>query len=172
MPPRILPHPAYHPPTPGPLTPCHPCRCLGRVLERDTDPSGSQAHSRGASQPQPPGYRALGLGGLGGVGDQESKARGPWGSQHWGDLVGRPGDLGGRARAEPFLAALLGDDGHYVFNGNWVLSAPGTYEVAGTHVVYTRTAGPEETLSATGPTSHDLLLQVHHGVRGRSSGCD
>ncbi|XP_058514081.1 ADAMTS-like protein 5 [Ochotona princeps] len=56
--------------------------------------------------------------------------------------------------------ALLGGDGHYVLNGNWVLSAPGTYEVAGTHVVYTRTAGPEETLSATGPTSHDLLLQV------------
>ncbi|XP_058138151.1 ADAMTS-like protein 5 isoform X1 [Dasypus novemcinctus] len=46
-------------------------------------------------------------------------------------------------------------------DGRAVLSAPGTYEAAGTRVVYTRTAaGPEETLRAAGPTSQDLLLQV------------
>lgn len=57
--------------------------------------------------------------------------------------------------------ALMGVDGYYVLNGNWVVSPPGTYEAAGTHVVYTRaTTGPEETLRATGPTSQDLLLQV------------
>ncbi|XP_034853024.1 ADAMTS-like protein 5 isoform X1 [Mirounga leonina] len=56
--------------------------------------------------------------------------------------------------------ALIGGDGRYVLNGNWVVSPPGTYEAAGTRVVYTRAAGPEETLSAAGPTSQDLLLQV------------
>ncbi|XP_063456810.1 ADAMTS-like protein 5 isoform X3 [Pan paniscus] len=56
--------------------------------------------------------------------------------------------------------ALMGGDGRYVLNGDWAVSPPGTYEVAGTHVVYTRDTGPQETLQAAGPTSHDLLLQV------------
>ncbi|XP_036090098.1 ADAMTS-like protein 5 isoform X2 [Rousettus aegyptiacus] len=56
--------------------------------------------------------------------------------------------------------ALMAGDGHYVLNGNWAVSPPGTYEAAGTHVVYTRAAGAEETLRAAGPTSQDLLLQV------------
>lgn len=51
-------------------------------------------------------------------------------------------------------------DGHYVLNGDGVLSQPGIYEAAGTRVVYTRSAGLEETLQATGPTSQELLLQV------------
>ncbi|XP_024897739.1 ADAMTS-like protein 5 isoform X2 [Pteropus alecto] len=56
--------------------------------------------------------------------------------------------------------ALMAGDGHYVLNGNWAVSPPGTYEAAGTRVVYTRAAGAEETLRAAGPTSQDLLLQV------------
>ncbi|KAK2086877.1 ADAMTS-like protein 5 [Saguinus oedipus] len=56
--------------------------------------------------------------------------------------------------------ALMGGDGRYVLNGDWAVSPPGTYEAAGTHVVYTRGPGPEETLRAAGPTSDDLLLQV------------
>ncbi|XP_047566109.1 ADAMTS-like protein 5 isoform X4 [Lutra lutra] len=56
--------------------------------------------------------------------------------------------------------ALMGGDGRYVLNGNWAVSPPGTYDAAGTRVVYTREAGPEEMLSAAGPTSQDLLLQV------------
>ncbi|XP_045399117.1 ADAMTS-like protein 5 isoform X1 [Lemur catta] len=56
--------------------------------------------------------------------------------------------------------ALMGSDGRYVLNGDWVVSRPGTYEAMGTRVVYTRDASPEETLRAAGPTSHDLLLQV------------
>ncbi|XP_027275163.1 ADAMTS-like protein 5 isoform X4 [Cricetulus griseus] len=56
--------------------------------------------------------------------------------------------------------ALVARDGHYVLNGDGVLSPPGTYEAAGTRVVYTRGAGPEETLQAAGPTSQELLLQV------------
>uniref|UniRef100_A0A2K6SRU0 ADAMTS like 5 n=1 Tax=Saimiri boliviensis boliviensis TaxID=39432 RepID=A0A2K6SRU0_SAIBB len=55
--------------------------------------------------------------------------------------------------------ALMGGDGRYVLNGDWAVSPPGTYEAAGTHVVYTRDPGPEETLRAAGPTSADLLLQ-------------
>lgn len=84
------------------------------------------------------------------------------------DLAGEPAageeDAGvGRrvpARADPSPAALIGGDGRYVLNGNWAVSPPGIYEAAGTRVVYTRAAGPEEMLRATGPTSHDLLLQV------------
>lgn len=58
----------------------------------------------------------------------------------------------------------MGGDGRYVFNGNWAVSPPGTYEAAGTHVVYTRVTGSEETLRAAGPTSEDLLLQVGAGL--------
>ncbi|XP_043321512.1 ADAMTS-like protein 5 isoform X3 [Cervus elaphus] len=56
--------------------------------------------------------------------------------------------------------ALMGGDGRYVLNGNWAVSPAGTYEAAGTRVIYTRATGPEETLRAAGPTSEDLLLQV------------
>ncbi|XP_062965801.1 ADAMTS-like protein 5 isoform X3 [Cynocephalus volans] len=56
--------------------------------------------------------------------------------------------------------ALMGGDGRYVLNGHWAVSPPGTYEAAGTRVVYTRAAGLEETLHAAGPTSQDLLLQT------------
>ncbi|XP_071460640.1 ADAMTS-like protein 5 isoform X4 [Marmota flaviventris] len=56
--------------------------------------------------------------------------------------------------------ALMGVDGHYVLNGNWEVSPPGTYEAAGTRVVYARAAAPQETLHAAGPTSQDLLLQI------------
>ena len=59
----------------------------------------------------------------------------------------------------------MGGDGRYVLNGDWAVSPPGTYEVAGTHVVYTRDTGPQETLQAAGPTSHDLLLQVPLGLQ-------
>lgn len=54
----------------------------------------------------------------------------------------------------------MGGDGRYILNGHWAVSPPGTYEAAGTHVVYTRAAGPEETLHAAGPTTQDLVLQV------------
>lgn len=68
--------------------------------------------------------------------------------------------------ADPSLAALMVSDGSYVLNGNWAVSPPGTYEAAGTRVVYTRATGLEETLHAAGPTSQDLLLQVWAGPSG------
>ncbi|XP_029421304.1 ADAMTS-like protein 5 isoform X3 [Nannospalax galili] len=55
--------------------------------------------------------------------------------------------------------ALQRIDGRYVLNGDAELSAPGTYEAAGTQLVYTR-QGRQETLRAVGPTSQGLLLQV------------
>lgn len=76
------------------------------------------------------------------------------------------------ARADLSLAALVGGDGRYVLNGNWAGSPPGTYEAAGTRVVYTRAAGPEEMLSAAGPTSQDLLLQVRAGLCGGRLGSE
>lgn len=54
-----------------------------------------------------------------------------------------------------------------MLNGNWEVSPPGTYEAAGTRVVYTRASGPEETLRAAGPTSQDLILQVRARPPGR-----
>lgn len=53
-----------------------------------------------------------------------------------------------------------------MLNGNGEISPSGTYEAAGTRVVYTRAAGPEETLRAAGPTSQDLVLQVRAGPPG------
>ncbi|XP_048197705.1 ADAMTS-like protein 5 isoform X3 [Perognathus longimembris pacificus] len=125
--------------------------CLRRLLERDPDPRGRQTHPRSPAQPQPPGYRAV-----------ESGRR--WSLvAAWG-VVGklRPGVVGtGCAGSQnTSLAALVTGDGRYVLNGNWAASPPGTYEAAGTHVVYIRAPGPEETLHAAGPTSQDLLLQV------------
>lgn len=55
-----------------------------------------------------------------------------------------------------------------MLNGKWEISPPGTYDVAGTRVVYTRAAGPEETLRAVGPTTQDLLLQVRAWPSGGS----
>ncbi|XP_010633219.1 ADAMTS-like protein 5 isoform X3 [Fukomys damarensis] len=68
-------------------------------------------------------------------------------------------------RSRNYLA-LMGGNGRYVLNGNWAVSPPGTYDAAGTRVVYTRAAGPEETLHAAGPTSQDLLLQAQAQVQG------
>ncbi|KAM4888718.1 ADAMTS-like protein 5 isoform 2-T3 [Thomomys bottae] len=76
---------------------------------------------------------------------------------------GSGGGVAGTGRAgsqKRPLAALRTGDGRYVLNGDWAVSPPGTYEAAGTHVVYIRAPGPEETLLAAGPTSQDLLLQV------------
>lgn len=58
-----------------------------------------------------------------------------------------------------------------MLNGNWEVSPPGSYEAAGTHVIYTRATGPEETLHATGPTSQDLLLQVWARPSGEGRAC-
>ncbi|XP_043833472.1 ADAMTS-like protein 5 isoform X1 [Dromiciops gliroides] len=62
-------------------------------------------------------------------------------------------------RSRNYLA-LMGNDGRYVFNGDWAIDWPGTFQVAGTQVHYSRTNDRDESLWAAGPTGEDLHLQV------------
>uniref|UniRef100_A0A8C6TL38 ADAMTS/ADAMTS-like Spacer 1 domain-containing protein n=1 Tax=Neogobius melanostomus TaxID=47308 RepID=A0A8C6TL38_9GOBI len=51
--------------------------------------------------------------------------------------------------------------GEYVINGDWTISRPGEYPVAGTKVLYKRSADQWESLELSGPTREDLhLMQV------------
>ncbi|XP_030365021.1 ADAMTS-like protein 5 isoform X2 [Strigops habroptila] len=56
--------------------------------------------------------------------------------------------------------ALMTSDGRYVLNGDWSIAWPGQYEVAGTHLQYTRTPDGTESLEAPGPTNEDLQVMV------------
>ncbi|XP_048470252.1 ADAMTS-like protein 5 isoform X1 [Rhincodon typus] len=56
--------------------------------------------------------------------------------------------------------ALINGKNHYVINGNWVIDWPGEYDVAGTKVLYKRSASNHETIEATGPTAEDLHVMV------------
>ncbi|GCB72693.1 hypothetical protein scyTo_0002133 [Scyliorhinus torazame] len=54
--------------------------------------------------------------------------------------------------------ALISGKNHYVINGNWVIDWPGEFDVAGTKVLYKRSAGNHETIEAAGPTAEDLRV--------------
>ncbi|XP_075061602.1 ADAMTS-like protein 5 isoform X2 [Mixophyes fleayi] len=58
------------------------------------------------------------------------------------------------------ILALMSSSRGYVINGNWAISWPGVYKVAGTEVHYTRTAASHEFLEASGPTDEDLYILV------------
>ncbi|XP_074160631.1 ADAMTS-like protein 5 isoform X2 [Sminthopsis crassicaudata] len=62
-------------------------------------------------------------------------------------------------RSRNYLA-LMSSDGRYVFNGDWAIDWPGTFQVAKTQVYYSRTNDRDESLWAAGPTGEDLHLQV------------
>ncbi|XP_068958088.1 ADAMTS-like protein 5 isoform X6 [Petaurus breviceps papuanus] len=62
-------------------------------------------------------------------------------------------------RSRNYLA-LMGSDGRYVFNGDWAIDWPGTFQVSGTQVHYSRANDRDESLWAPGPTGEDLHLQV------------
>ena len=49
---------------------------------------------------------------------------------------------------------------NYLFNGNWVIDWPGTYQVAGTTIVYQRHFDGNETITSAGPTGEDLHIMV------------
>ena len=49
---------------------------------------------------------------------------------------------------------------NYIFNGNWVIDWPGTYQVAGTTIVYDRSFDGNETITSKGPTEEDLHIMV------------
>ncbi|XP_007906821.1 ADAMTS-like protein 5 [Callorhinchus milii] len=56
--------------------------------------------------------------------------------------------------------ALRNGSYKYVINGDWVISWPGTYPVAGTKVHYRRSADNKESFEAMGPTKEDLHIMV------------
>uniref|UniRef100_A0A8C5LWX8 NTR domain-containing protein n=1 Tax=Leptobrachium leishanense TaxID=445787 RepID=A0A8C5LWX8_9ANUR len=58
------------------------------------------------------------------------------------------------------LLALMRSNGHYVINGNWAVSWPGVYQVAGAVFHYNRTESNHEVLEAIGPTTEDLYIMV------------
>ncbi|XP_053312079.1 ADAMTS-like protein 5 [Spea bombifrons] len=62
-------------------------------------------------------------------------------------------------RSRNFLA-LMSSNRRYVVNGNWAVSWPGVYKVAGTEVHYNRTETSHEILEAPGPTKDDLYILV------------
>ncbi|MEE6487624.1 hypothetical protein FKM82_014959 [Ascaphus truei] len=62
-------------------------------------------------------------------------------------------------RSHNFLA-LMNSSRRYVINGDWSVSWPGVFKVAGTEVHYSRTADSHESLEAAGPTDEDLHILV------------
>ncbi|XP_053319112.1 ADAMTS-like protein 5 [Spea bombifrons] len=56
--------------------------------------------------------------------------------------------------------ALRNRNYHYMINGNWAITHPGDYNVAGTKIQYRRSADNQESFEATGPTDEDLHVMV------------
>lgn len=58
------------------------------------------------------------------------------------------------------LPALQDARSQFVINGNWKISIPGEYSVAGTKLLYRRSADTWESFDVPGPTQEDLHLMV------------
>lgn len=58
-----------------------------------------------------------------------------------------------------FVLALKVANGSYIMNGEFAVSAPGTYEAVGTRFVYSRTTGLDSVF-AQGPTHHPIDIMV------------
>ncbi|KAM4807841.1 ADAMTS-like protein 5 [Rhinophrynus dorsalis] len=58
------------------------------------------------------------------------------------------------------ILALMNSNRQYVINGDWAMSWPGVYKVAGTEVRYSRTEDSHEFMEASGPTNEDLHILV------------
>uniref|UniRef100_A0A669CSV1 ADAMTS like 5 n=1 Tax=Oreochromis niloticus TaxID=8128 RepID=A0A669CSV1_ORENI len=56
--------------------------------------------------------------------------------------------------------ALQNGRSQFLINGNWKISVPGEYSVAGTKLVYRRSADTWESFEVAGPTQEDLHLMV------------
>ncbi|KAM4675602.1 ADAMTS-like protein 5 [Discoglossus pictus] len=56
--------------------------------------------------------------------------------------------------------ALRNRNYRYLINGNWAISWPGVYDIAGTKMQYKRSADNQESFEATGPTDEDLHIMV------------
>ncbi|XP_061594445.1 ADAMTS-like protein 5 [Cololabis saira] len=56
--------------------------------------------------------------------------------------------------------ALQNGHSQFVINGNWKISVPGEYKVAGTKLLYRRSADTWESFEVPGPTQEDLHIMV------------
>uniref|UniRef100_A0A8C5LYF0 NTR domain-containing protein n=1 Tax=Leptobrachium leishanense TaxID=445787 RepID=A0A8C5LYF0_9ANUR len=56
--------------------------------------------------------------------------------------------------------ALRDRNYHYLINGNWAITHPGDFNVAGTNFQYRRSVDNRESFEATGPIDEDLYLMV------------
>ncbi|XP_077375295.1 ADAMTS-like protein 5 isoform X1 [Festucalex cinctus] len=56
--------------------------------------------------------------------------------------------------------ALQNGRSQFVINGNWKISVPGEYNIAGTKLLYRRSADTWESFEVPGPTQEDLRLMV------------
>ncbi|XP_015198727.1 ADAMTS-like protein 5 [Lepisosteus oculatus] len=56
--------------------------------------------------------------------------------------------------------ALQNGRSQFIINGNWKINVPGEYSVAGTKLVYKRSADLWESFEAPGPTQEDLHIMV------------
>ncbi|XP_051919915.1 ADAMTS-like protein 5 isoform X2 [Hippocampus zosterae] len=56
--------------------------------------------------------------------------------------------------------ALQNGHSQFVINGNWKISVPGEYNIAGTKLLYRRSADTWESFEVPGPTREDLRLMV------------
>ncbi|KAF4091076.1 hypothetical protein AMELA_G00032880 [Ameiurus melas] len=56
--------------------------------------------------------------------------------------------------------ALQNGHSQFVINGNWKISVPGEYNVAGTKLLYRRSADTWESFEVPGPTQEDLHIMV------------
>uniref|UniRef100_A0A8D2ZYR9 ADAMTS like 5 n=1 Tax=Scophthalmus maximus TaxID=52904 RepID=A0A8D2ZYR9_SCOMX len=59
-----------------------------------------------------------------------------------------------------YRQALQNRHSQFVINGNWKISVPGEYSVAGTKLLYRRSADTWESFEVPGPTQEDLHLMV------------
>lgn len=60
-----------------------------------------------------------------------------------------------------FLKALQNGRSQFVINGNWKINIPGEYNVAGTKLLYRRSADTWESFEVPGPTKEDLHIMVN-----------
>ncbi|XP_057692704.1 ADAMTS-like protein 5 isoform X2 [Corythoichthys intestinalis] len=66
--------------------------------------------------------------------------------------------------------ALQNGRSQFVINGNWKISVPGEYNIAGTKLLYRRSADTWESFEVPGPTQEDLHLMVL--ATGRNPGIE
>lgn len=73
---------------------------------------------------------------------------------------GASGLVFSEAAITPNYLAIRNIYGKYYLNGNWQMMSEGVYEIAGTKFVYERNYREPERLTAEGPTTQDIVLEI------------